>query len=161
MSPDDASVGEPPAGGDASDTPASEGAASEGVDGDRVAASGGAPAGDAGWFALAVVVLGAVTVLGVGVVLEVSIAAYATDFGVGFAWLLAATYVGFRVEGSPRMRLLGAGAFVVAAVAQFVSLVAPNAILDATSLLGIVVGGIALLVLVRRSSRGERHSESD
>jgi hypothetical protein len=103
-----------------------------------------------GWLAVGVLVLAAVALLLVGVVLDEPLAASATELGIGFAWLLAAAYVGFRVPGTPRLRLLGAGAFLLGATAQFLSLVAAQPVLEAASLLGPIVGALALVVLVVR-----------
>jgi hypothetical protein len=104
-----------------------------------------------GWLAVGVLVLAAVALLLVGLVLDEPLAASATELGIGFAWLLAAAYVGFRVPGSPRLRLLGAGSFLLGATAQFLSLVAAQPVLEAASLLGPIVGALALVVLVVRA----------
>lgn len=101
------------------------------------------------WIAIAVLVVAVVLLLGVGVVFyDAPLAATLTDLGIGFAWLLAATYVGFRIPGAPRLRLLGAVAFLVAATTQFLSLFVASTGLRAIRLVGILAGTAALLALV-------------
>lgn len=102
-----------------------------------------------GWLLLGVLVLGVLSMLLAGALLEAPLATQTTDLGIGFAWLLAAAYLGFRMEGRPTVRLVGATAFVGAAIARFVGLLAPSTALEAASLLGLVVGAIAMLVVAR------------
>lgn len=102
------------------------------------------------WLVVGVLVAVVVSLLLVGAFIDRPVATRATELGIGFAWLLAASYVGFRVEGAPRLRLAGAGAFIVAAVAHFVSLIFPSPALEALRLLAVLVGAVLLLVLVRR-----------
>ncbi|WP_227131688.1 hypothetical protein [Halorubellus salinus] len=102
-----------------------------------------------GWLLLAVLVVGVLAMLLVGSLLEAPLATETTDLGIGFAWLLAAAYVGFRMEGRPTVRLVGSVAFVGAAIARFVALLFPSTLLEAVSLLGLVVGAGAMLVVAR------------
>lgn len=131
-----ATDGEAPAGGGA---PAATGDG----DGDDEAAPTG------GWLVLAVLVLGVLVMLLAGALLEAPLATQTTDLGIGFAWLLAAAYVGFRMDGRPTVRLVGASAFVAAAIARFVGLLAPSTALEAASLIGLVVGAGAMIVAAR------------
>jgi hypothetical protein len=105
------------------------------------------PADGGGWLVLAVLVVGVISLLLVGALLETPIAAQTTELGIGFAWLLAAAYVGFRVEGHPNLRLLSASAFVVAAIARFVGLLVPSALLEAGSIVALLVGALVMLWL--------------
>lgn len=114
-----------------------------------VAPDEGAPEPTGGWLLLAVLVVGVLAMLLVGALLEAPVAAETTDLGIGFAWLLAAAYVGFRMEGRPTVRLVGSVAFVGAAIARFVALLFPSTLLEAASLLGLVVGAGAMLVVAR------------
>ena len=114
-----------------------------------VAPDEGAPEPTGGWLLLAVLVVGVLAMLLVGALLEAPVAAETTDLGIGFAWLLAAAYVGFRMEGRPTVRLVGSVAFVVAAISRFVALLFPSTLLEAVSLLGLVVGAGAMLVVAR------------
>ncbi|WP_323674947.1 hypothetical protein [Halorubellus sp. PRR65] len=102
-----------------------------------------------GWLLLAVLVVGVLSMLLVGALLEAPVATETTDLGIGFAWLLAAAYVGFRMEGRPTVRLVGSVAFVGAAIARFVALLFPSTLLEAASLLGLVVGAGAMLLVAR------------
>lgn len=102
-----------------------------------------------GWLLLSVLVVGVLVMLLVGALLGSPVASETTDLGIGFAWLLAAAYVGFRMEGRPTVRLVGSLAFVGAAVARFVGLLFPSLVLEAASLVGLVVGAGAMLVVAR------------
>jgi hypothetical protein len=102
-----------------------------------------------GWLLLAVLVVGVLAMLLAGAILEAPLATQTTDLGIGFAWLLAAAYVGFRMDGRPTVRLVGATAFVAAAVARFVGLLSPSTLLEAASLLGLAVGATAMLLVAR------------
>jgi len=102
-----------------------------------------------GWLLLAVLVLGVLVMLLAGALLDAPLATQTTDLGIGFAWLLAAAYVGFRMEGRPTVRLVGAAAFVGAAIARFVGLLFPSTLLEAASLLGLVVGATAMILAAR------------
>ena len=86
----------------------------------------------------------------VGALVDEPIADQATELGIGFAWLLAASYVGFRIEGDAQLRLVGAGAFLFAAVAHFLSLLVDVPALAVLRLVAVLVGAIVLIVLVRR-----------
>jgi len=102
-----------------------------------------------GWLVLAVLVVGVVSMLLVGALLDAPIARQTTEFAIGFVWLLAAAYVGFRLEGQPERRLLGAMAFVAAAVARFVGLLFPSGLLDLASIACLLVGAVVLLSVAR------------
>lgn len=102
-----------------------------------------------GWLLLAVLVLGVLAMLLAGALLEAPLATQTTDLGIGFAWLLAAAYVGFRMDGRPTVRLVGATAFVAAAIARFVGLLYPSTLLEAASLLGLLVGAVAMILVAR------------
>ena len=131
-----------------SDADHADGAPGSGVDGERD--DEGAPAEPTGgWLLLAVLVLGVLVMLLAGALLEAPLATQTTDLGIGFAWLLAAAYVGFRMNGRPTVRLVGAAAFVAAAIARFVGLLFPSTLLEAASLLGLVVGATAMIVVAR------------
>jgi hypothetical protein len=138
------------AGADASTPDDGEGAesatasAGDGGDGEAGPAE---PTG--GWLLLGVLVLGVLSMLLAGALLEAPLATQTTDLGIGFAWLLAAAYLGFRMEGRPTVRLVGATAFVAAAIARFVGLLAPSTALEAASLLGLVVGAVAMILVAR------------
>lgn len=113
--------------------------------------SSGAPdATGSGWLLAGVLVVAVLVLLLAGTVFDQRLADRAAELGIGFAWLLAATYVGFRLEGSPRLRVVGALAFVVAAVAQFLSLFAASALLSTVRLVAVLVGAAILLVVVAR-----------
>jgi hypothetical protein len=134
---------------DADATPGDAGPADgSGADGERD--DGDVPAEPTGgWLLLAVLVVGVLAMLLAGALLEAPLATQTTDLGIGFAWLLAAAYVGFRMDGRPTVRLVGAAAFVIAAVARFVGLLFPSTFLEAASLLGLVVGAGAMLLVAR------------
>jgi hypothetical protein len=102
-----------------------------------------------GWLLLGVLVLGVLSMLLAGALLEAPLARQTTDLGIGFAWLLAAAYLGFRMEGRSTVRLVGSTAFVAAAIARFVGLLAPSTALEAASLLGLVVGAVAMILVAR------------
>ncbi|MFC6951575.1 hypothetical protein [Halorubellus litoreus] len=119
------------------------------VDESSVAEASSAEEPTGGWLLLAVLVTGVLTMLLVGALLEAPVATETTDLGIGFAWLLAAAYVGFRMEGRPTVRLVGSVAFVGAAISRFVALLFPSTLLEAVSLLGLVVGASAMLVVAR------------
>lgn len=127
-------------------------AADEHVGGSDAADDGDSPVDTTGaaWLVLGVLVAAVLAVLLVGTAFEEPFAGRAAELAIGFAWLLAATYVGFRLEGSPGLRVAGALAFVVAAVAQFVSLFAASALLSTLRLLSLLAGAAVLLVVVRR-----------
>ncbi|NHN42382.1 hypothetical protein G9C85_12195 [Halorubellus sp. JP-L1] len=129
----------------------------DGGDGDATADTGGDPAAaeptaateSGGWLVLAVLVVGVVSMLLVGALLDAPIAEQTTEFAIGFVWLLAAAYVGFRLEDRPGRRLLGAMAFVAAAVARFVGLLFPSGVLDVASIAFLLVGAAVLLSVAR------------
>jgi hypothetical protein len=102
------------------------------------------------WLVAGVLVVAAVGVFAASSLLSVSLSAEATDLGIGFAWLLAATYVGFRMRGAPGLRLRAALALVVAAVAQFAWLLWPLAVLEVVRLVAVVAGAALMLVAVGR-----------
>jgi len=112
--------------------------------------AGAADAPGSGWFLAGVLAVVVLALLLVGVLFDRPFAGRAAELAIGFAWLLAATYVGFRLDGSPRLRLLGALAFVLAAVAQFVSLFAASALLSTLRLAAVVAGAGILVVVVAR-----------
>lgn len=137
---------------DADATPSDAGPA-DGADGSAADDAGddeGVPAEPTGgWLLLAVLVLGVLAMLLAGALLEAPLATQTTDLGIGFAWLLAAAYVGFRMDGLPTVRIVGATAFVAAAVARFVGLLFPSTALEAASLFGLVVGAVAMVLVAR------------
>jgi|AntRauTorcE11898_2_1112593.scaffolds.fasta_scaffold21870_2 hypothetical protein len=132
---------------DATNADREDGVSSDGTDADDAGDGPAEPTG--GWLLLAALVVGVLSMLLVGALLEAPLATQTTDLGIGFAWLLAAAYVGFRMEGRPTVRLVGATAFVVAAISRFVGLLYPSTLLEAASLLGLVVGAIAMILVAR------------
>jgi|GEM_PF-1351214 hypothetical protein len=123
--------------------------ADDGTDGVDVELSQSDASGIA-WLVVGVLVAAVVSLLLVGALVDEPIADQATELGIGFAWLLAASYVGFRIEGDAQLRLVGAGAFLFAAVAHFLSLLVDVPALAVLRLVAVLVGAIVLIVLVRR-----------
>jgi len=151
MSDDDAAAGSgEPAGGGENAATGGDDAAAGGDDAPARTEERDAAADGSGWLLVGVLVVAVLVLLLAGTALDRGFADRAAELGLGFAWLLAATYVGFRLEGSPGLRTVGALAFVVAAVAQFASLVAASAVLSTLRLAAVVAGAVILVVVVAR-----------